>query len=126
MSVALLGLFGVLAPAGRTCAQTPAAPDAKTWVQEHDKNGDGKLDREEFHQAVIEAFFFRDANKDGYLTVAELGNASPGELRALERSGRIALQEYLNALHLDFEAIDTDKDGLLSVEEITIYTRAGK
>jgi Ca2+-binding EF-hand superfamily protein len=126
ISVALLGILGVLAPAGRAPAQTPAAPDAKAWVQDHDKNGDGKLDREEFHQAVIEAFFFRDANKDGYLTVAELGNASPGELRALERNGRIALQEYLNALHLDFDAIDTDKDGLLSVEEIIVYTRAGK
>ena len=36
-------------------AQAPPPPDAKTWVQKHDKNGDGKIDREEFHQAVIEA-----------------------------------------------------------------------
>ena len=126
MSVALACMLGVLVPSSGVFAQATAPPDAKTWVQEHDKNGDGKLDREEFHQAVTESFFFRDTNKVGYLTIVELRNATPEELKALQRNGRITLQEYLNALHRDFDAADTDRDGLLSVEEIVIYTRSGK
>jgi Ca2+-binding EF-hand superfamily protein len=123
MSVTLACMLGVLVPSGGTLAQAAAPPDAKTWVQEHDKNGDGKLDREEFHQAVIESFFFRDTNKVGYLTINELRVVTPEERKALQRSGQLTLQEYLNALHRDFEAADTDRDGLLTVEEIEIYIR---
>jgi hypothetical protein len=36
------------------------------------------------------------------------------------------LQEFVNALFKDFEAADTDHDGLLTVEEIDIYMRSGK
>lgn len=34
---------------------------------------------------------------------------------------RISLQEYVNALFKDFEAADSDSDGLLTVEEIEVY-----
>ena len=123
MSVAFACMLGVLVPSGGVFAQATAPPDAKTWVREHDKNGDGKLDREEFHQAVIESFFFRDTNKVGYLTIIELRVVTPEERKALQRNGQLTLQEYLNALHRDFEAADSDKDGLLTVEEIDIYIR---
>jgi Ca2+-binding EF-hand superfamily protein len=123
MSVALACMLGVLVPSGGALAQATAPPDAKTWVQEHDKNGDGKLDRGEFHQAVIESFFFRDTNKVGYLTINELRVVAPEERKALPRNGQLTLQEYLYALHRDFEAADTDKDGRLTVEEIEIYIR---
>jgi len=109
-------------------AQVSPVPDAKTWVKQHDKNGDGKIDREEFYQAVVEAFYFRDKNKSGYLTIEELKEASPEALKAVKRKfiHRISLQEYLNALFKDFDAADTDKDGLLTVEEIDIYMRSAK
>ena len=109
-------------------AQMGPTPDAKPWVQAHDRNGDGKLDREEFHRAVVESFFFRDKQKTGYLVIEELKEASPEALRAVRRKvdGRITLQEYVNALFKDFEAMDTDHDGLLTVEEIQIYIRASK
>jgi Ca2+-binding EF-hand superfamily protein len=113
---------------GSALAQTSPPPDVKKWVTEHDKNGDGKLDREEFHQAVVEAFFFRDKDKSGYLTITELKEASPETLKAVARKsdGRISLQEFVNALFKDFEAMDTDHDGLLTVEEIQIYIRTSK
>ena len=113
---------------GSAQAQTPPPPDVKKWVTEHDKNGDGKIDREEFHQAVVEAFFFRDKDKSGYLTITELKEASPETLKAVARKsdGRISLQEFVNALFKDFEAMDTDHDGLLTVEEIQIYIRTSK
>jgi Ca2+-binding EF-hand superfamily protein len=118
--VAALSLFLLDGPA---VAQNRPAPDVKTWVKEHDKTGDGKLDRGEFHDAAVEAFFFRDKNKVGYLTIEELKEAAPESVRAANRKGdgKLTLQEYVNALFKDFEAADTDKDGLLTVEEIDIY-----
>ena len=123
--VSALGLFLLDGPA---TAQSRPAPDAKTWVKEHDRNGDGKIDREEFHQAAVEAFFFRDKNKTGYLTIDELKEAAPEAVRAANRKGdgKLTLQEYVNALFKDFEAADTDKDGLLTVEEIDIYMSRSK
>ena len=113
---------------GLALAQTSPPPDVKKWVTEHDKNRDGKIDREEFHQAVVEAFFFRDKDKSGYLTIIELKEASPEALKAVARKsdGRISLDEYVNALFKDFEAADTDHDGLLTVEEIEIYMKTAR
>ena len=115
--------LGLLLFYGPTAAQTRPGPDAKAWVKQHDRNGDGKIDREEFYQAVVETFFLRDKDKSGFLMVKELKGASPETLKAVKRKadGRISLQEYVNALFKDFEAADTDKDGLLSVEEIEMY-----
>jgi Ca2+-binding EF-hand superfamily protein len=109
-------------------AQTSPPPDVKKWVTQHDRNGDGKIDRGEFHHAVVEAFFFRDKDKSGYLTITELKEASPETLKAISRKndGRISLQEYVNALFKDFEAADTDHDGLLTVEEIEIYMKTAR
>jgi len=121
-------VLGLLLLDGSALAQTSPPLDAKKWVTEHDKNGDGKIDREEFHQAVVEAFFFRDKDKNGYLMIGELKEASPEALKAVARKsdGRITLQEYVNALFKDFEAADTNHDGLLTVEEIEIYIRSAR
>jgi len=109
-------------------AQAPPPPDAKTWVQKHDTNHDGKIDREEFHQAAIEAFFLRDVNKDGYLSVEELTVITPEARNLLQNKpdGKISLPEFLNAMHKDFTAADTNDDGLLTAEEIEIYMRKGR
>ena len=103
-------------------AQAPPPPDA------NDKNGDGKIDREEFHQAVIEAFFLRDTNKDGYLSVEELTVMTPEASTLLRNKpdGKISLPEFLNAMHKDFTAADTNDDGFLTAEEIEIYMRKGR
>jgi Ca2+-binding EF-hand superfamily protein len=121
-------LLGVLALADGVEAQAPPAPDAKTWVQGHDRNGDGKIDREEFHQAVIEAFFLRDVNKDGYLSTEELVVITPEAQNLLRNKpdGKMTLAEFLNALHKDFTAADANDDGLLTAEEIEIYMRRGR
>jgi len=74
---------------------------------------------------VVEAFFLRDKDKDGFLAIAELTEASPEALKAIKRKddARISLQEYANALFKDFEAADADSDGLLTVEEIEVYRK---
>lgn len=120
-----LGLYLAEAPA---TAQTPPRPDTSAWVKQQDRNGDGKLDREEFHQAAVQAFFFRDRDKSGYLVITELKEASPEALKAVKRKNdaRISLPEYVNALFKDFEAADTDGDGLLSMEEIERYRQRAR
>lgn len=126
--VAAVSALGLLLLGGPAMGQTRPAPDTKTWVRDHDRNGDGKIDREEFHQAAVEAFFFRDKNKSGYLTIEELREAAPEAVKAANRKGdgKLTLQEYVNALFKDFEAADTDKDGLLTVDEIDIYMSRAK
>ncbi len=126
--LAAASALGLLLLDGSALAQTRPPLDAKAWVKEHDRNGDGKIDREEFHQAVVEAFFFRDKDKNGYLVITELSEATPETLKSVAHraDGRISLQEFVNALFKDFEAADTDHDGLLTAEEIEIYMRSGK
>jgi Ca2+-binding EF-hand superfamily protein len=120
--------LGFLLAGAPAPAQTVPAPDVQTWMKKYDRNEDGKLDRGEFHQAVVEAFFFRDRDKSGYLAVTELKEASPEALKAIKRKSdtRISLEEYVNALFKDFEAADTDGDGVLIVVEIEQYRRAAR
>jgi Ca2+-binding EF-hand superfamily protein len=122
---ATIALGTLLLAAPPATAQTTAAPDVQTWVKKYDRNGDGKLDRAEFHQAAVEAFFFRDKDKSGYLAIVELKEATPEALKAVKRKSdaRISLEEYVNAVFKDFLAADTDDDGALTVVEIEQYRR---
>jgi Ca2+-binding EF-hand superfamily protein len=114
--------------AGSAMAQ-PAAPtseDVNRAFQETDRNGDGKIDREEFHRRTVEVFYFLDVNRDGHLVVGEIA-VIPAELfRGADRDGdgKLSLQEYLNARFKDFEAMDADRDGVVTKEELERYTRS--
>jgi Ca2+-binding EF-hand superfamily protein len=124
-STLTLGLVAGAAPAS---AQTSPIRDVRTWVKHYDRNGDGKLDRGEFHQAAVDAFFLRDKDKNGYLAISELKEASPETIKAVKRKSdaRNSLEEYVNALFKDFETADTDGDGLLTVEEIEAYRQKAR
>ncbi len=121
MTVALLAIpvFAVSA--------TPT--DWKERFRAYDKNGDGRIDREEFQQWITESFYFRDTGRKGYLTADDLrGVVAPATLAALTRKtdGRLTLPELLNAAFRDFELADVDHDGSLTMEEIDRYIHAGK
>jgi Ca2+-binding EF-hand superfamily protein len=108
-------------------AQAPARPDRGQIFKDADRNRDGRLDREEFHRVIVEAFYFRDKDKNGYLVITEVSEImSPEAFRAADRNGdgRLSLEEYVNALFKDFDAADQNKDGVLTHEEIEIYVRA--
>jgi Ca2+-binding EF-hand superfamily protein len=126
--IAVISALGLLPLCASAQSQTRPPFDAKKWVKEHDKNGDGAIDREEFQQAVTEAFYFRDKDKSGYLEITELKEASPAALAAVQRkeNGRISLREYVNALFKDFDAADANHDGVLTVEEIEVYVRTNR
>ena len=112
-----------LSPGGAS-AQT--GPPLKQRFTTADKSRDGKIDREEFHQAAVENFYFRDKTRKGYLVIEELREASPEAFKAANRKGdgRLALEEYVNALFIDFDRADRNQDGALTFEEIEAYSRA--
>jgi Ca2+-binding EF-hand superfamily protein len=90
----------------------------------HDRNSDGRIDRAEFHDWMVEAFYRRDQARKGYLVVEDVkGVMSPDRFAAAnrKRDGRLSLPEFLNAVFQDFEAADLDKDGRLTMEEIEAY-----
>ena len=110
-------------------AQTPA-PDWREGFRAHDKNGDGRIDRAEFQEWIVDGFYFRDQGHKGYLVQADLqGTASPEVFKAINRKGdgKLTLSEYLNSLFQDFAAIDVHQNGSITVEEIEAYIkRPGK
>ena len=113
-----------LSPMPSAFAQSSSTPLQERFTQA-DRNGDGKIDREEFHRMAVESFYFRDKGKKGYLVVEELPETSREAFRSANRKadGRLTLDEYVNALFIDFDKADTGRDGGLTFEEIRVYSR---
>lgn len=111
---------------GPTAAQTALPGDLKERFQAADRNGDGRVDREEFYQRTVEVFFFLDKDRRGYLVVEQLEGVGPAAFKAANRKGdgRLTLQEFVNARFRDFEAADVDKDGAVTLEEVIRYSRS--
>jgi Ca2+-binding EF-hand superfamily protein len=106
--------------------QTPVKPDWREGFKAHDKNQDGKIDRAEFQEWVVDVFFLRDTGHKGYLAFADVqGVMSAEKFKTFDRNGdgRLRLREYLNALFQDFAAIDVNQDGAITMEEIETYIR---
>lgn len=91
-----------------------------------DKNDDKRIDRTEYGDATMEAFFFIDVDKDGNITVVELMKADPQVDRKrfdasdTNKDGKLNMEEYQKALSKDFDAADKDKSGWISIEEFTV------
>jgi Ca2+-binding EF-hand superfamily protein len=119
-------LIGSLAD-GLAQAQMTPRPDWKERFRAHDLNGDGRIDRAEFQEWMVDVFFQRDQGRKGYLTVEDVrGAMTPEVFKAMNRKGdgKLWLPEFLNALFLDFQAIDTGRDGSITVEQIEAYIRS--
>ena len=111
---------------GLALAQTPmqGQPDWKARFRTHDRNGDGRVDRAEFQEWMIEVFYFRDKDRKGYLILEDVrGVMAPETLKAINRKGdgKVTRQEFLNAVFVDFDAADVNKNGALTMEEIEVY-----
>jgi Ca2+-binding EF-hand superfamily protein len=123
MSIAALicSLVGALAG-----AQTALRPDWKERFRAHDANQDGRIDRAEFQEWMVDVFFQRDQGRKGYLTIEDVrGSMTPEVFKAMNRrgDGKLGLPEFLNALFQDFQAIDTGGDGSITIEQIDTYVR---
>jgi Ca2+-binding EF-hand superfamily protein len=125
----LVLLVGV---AGAAAAEKGAIPahDPRAAFAETDANRDGKLDRQEFHERMVEVFFHGDRDKDGFMVWDELVPvvAFPEDFRAADRDGdgRYSLYEFIRVRFDDYDVVDTDQDGLLSLAEVVaVFERGG-
>ncbi len=95
-----------------------------------DANGDGKVSRVEYRKAAETTFRQMDKNRDGVVSAKEL-NAAVEQLdgdkvayrakwRAMDRNadGRISGSEQSSATYTEFSEMDTDKDGVLTQQEL--------
>jgi hypothetical protein len=117
-------LAASLASSSVAWAEEPALGegDPRAAFADTDRNGDGRVDPEEFNARMIETFFFADKDKDGYLVVAEyavLGLAPEDFQRGdANRDGRLGLYEFLDTMDEVFDRADANSDGTLSLEEV--------
>ena len=104
----VLLLASVVLPRGARVAQTlpPISEQTHRAFAETDRNGDGRIDREEFHRRI--------------LVIEEIANVRPEAFRAADRNGdgKLSLEEYVNARFKDFEAIDANGDGVITKDEL--------
>ncbi len=101
--------------------QPPARPAWKEGFHAHDTNHDGRLDRGEFQEWMVDVFFLRDTGHKGYLVYADLQDVmTPENFKAHDRNGngKIPLPEFLNATFQDLAAADVRGNGALTMEEI--------
>lgn len=93
-------------------------------IESCDKNGDSRIDREEYYARMTEVFFLVDADKGGYLEMKEIlqavPDANPARLKSADTNGdgKINLHELQNALSKDFERADVNGDGVLDKNEV--------
>ena len=99
--------------------------DAATTMAITDKNGDERIDREEYHQRMTEVFFFADKDKDGNLTITEIQAVEAVDSQVFDSADKngsksLSLYEYLHALHKDFEVADRNSDGTIDMQELEL------
>jgi len=116
VSIALVG--GAVSAAADSVAvdYEPRQAHAKA-----DKNGDGLVDRNEFHIRMVEVFYHDDANKDGFLVRDELVKINEEMVfDAADRNhdNKLSLAEYIDQRFEAFDKADADSDGGLSVQEV--------
>ncbi len=124
----LVGMIGVASNAANAATDAPRT-DGQKQMQRADKNGDHKISREEAaaYPRLAQRFDAIDANNDGFITRDEMkavhAKVASARLKAIDTDGdgRISRAEA-NAkaprLAKNFDAMDTNKDGYLSKDEM--------
>lgn len=119
---------GILAVVAGLALAAPVAVaqqayDAKAAFTETDKNGDGAIEIDEFHERLVDIFFLGDADRDGFFTEAEFVQVVVikedfAQVDA-NKDGKVSKREFVAARLPMFLTIDTDDDGALSLTEVT-------
>ena len=124
---AAIGAALLVAPVG---AQQPSQDAVRKAFAAADANGDGYLNIDEYIANVIYVFRDADKNRDGFIVeqeaIAYSTMHSPSRFKNADRNGdgKLSVGEVVAAKVIDFFEIDTNRDGVISVEEVLVYERA--
>jgi len=128
-AAAVVAVMGLAAGIGGAIAQT-ASPDAvRKAFAEADVNKDGVLNIDEYIANVVYVFKLVDRNRDGYITVEEAKvywvDFRPELFKAADRNGdgKLSVGEAVAAKVIDYFEMDTNHDGVLSIDEVLVYER---
>jgi hypothetical protein len=101
-----------------------SADELSQGFAQTDRNGDGRLNADEYLAAVVMSFAARDNDRNGLLTRAELPEASPGGIARIDRNGdgMISVGEAAGDRIVRFFDADGDRNGLLTLQELRAYT----
>ena len=129
LRMAALALAALAAVAGAALAQDAAAPSPAPPASV-DTNGDGVLSAAEHSAAARGAFQRMDGDRDGRITVDEMG-AMPGasaagvpsaadRMKAVDTDGDgvLTAQEHAAATTAAYKRLDADSDGRLTLDEV--------
>jgi hypothetical protein len=111
-------------------AQQPSQDTMRKTFAEADDNKDGFLNVDEYIGHVIYVFRQVDRNRDGFLTEQEVMAVTtayrPQLFKAADRNGdgKLSVGEACAAKIIDFFEMDTNRDGVLSIEEVLAYERS--
>lgn len=106
---------------GAAAAAATPTYEPRQAFSESDTNGDGRVDRDEFRVRTIDVFYAADANKDTFLSVEECAVLPGGndlQRGDTNRDGKLDLDEFLRIREIEYEDVDRDDDGTLSVTEV--------
>ena len=111
-------------------AQSPSPYAERKAFAEADANKDGVLNIDEYVANVILVFKQADTNRDHYISIDEAktywAETRPDLFNAADRNGdgRLSVGEAAGKKVVDFFEMDTNHDGVLTIEEILVYERA--
>jgi Ca2+-binding EF-hand superfamily protein len=119
----MLLLGALVAVAGPVAADEGAAPksDPQAAFTQADTNKDGRIDRGEFEDRIVDIFYFADKNKDGVLDESEvrvLVFSDDFKVDDKDQDSKVTLREFERVRTRDFDRADTDEDGALSLGEV--------
>jgi Ca2+-binding EF-hand superfamily protein len=112
---------------GAAQAQTrppmPTDEELRSAFNAADVNKDSVIDIDESVGNSILIFATLDKNKDGYLSFDELPGYDPNRLKRADRNddGKLSIGEVASDRVWEFFEADTDRNGVITFEEVRLY-----
>lgn len=103
-------------------ATSAAGYDADQAFQQADRNGDGQLDPGEFHDRLVEVYYFADVDRNGRVSFEEMSAAAAidEDWTRFDTDGNqhISLEEFVAGRMEDFRGADTNGNSQLTLPEV--------